>query len=266
MNVLDRILATKRDEVTVLRRPQTRDLLRKTALDAAPTRDFVGALRRADRHPGLIAEIKRRSPSKGDLALDLDPALLATKYQSGGATALSVLTDAVYFGGAIADLQTARAAVELPVLRKDFVIDEVQVYESRAIGADAILLILAAISDDALVRDLAELAHELDLGVLVEAHNAAEVGRGAALGVPILGVNARDLGTFDEDLDGAATLIDQVPAGTITVAESAIGTAADAERMAEAGFDALLVGEALVRSEDAAGLARSLVAPTVARR
>lgn len=263
MNVLDRILATKRDEVTVLRRPQTRDLLRKTALDSAPPRDFPGALRRADRHPGLIAEIKRRSPSKGDLALDLDPAALASQYESGGATALSVLTDAVYFGGAVADLQAARTAVQLPVLRKDFVIDEVQVYESRAIGADAILLILAAISDDALVRDLAELAGGLELGVLVEAHNAAEVERGVALGVPILGVNARDLGTFDEDLDGATTLIDQIPASTITVAESAIRTAEDAERMAGAGFDALLVGEALVRSDNAAALARSLVAPTV---
>lgn len=266
MTVLDRILATKRDEVTRLRRPQTRDLLRKEALDAPPARDFAAALRRPDRHPGLIAEIKRRSPSKGDLAPDLDPAALAVEYEAGGATALSVLTDAPYFGGAVADLQAARTATSLPVLRKDFTIDEVQVYESRAIGADAILLILAAISDDALVRDLTDLAHALGLAVLVEAHNQAEVVRGVALDVAILGVNARDLGTFEEDLGGAAALITMIPAETITVAESAIRTADDAARMAAAGFDALLVGEALVRSDDARTLAGSLVAPTVATR
>ena len=266
MTVLDRILATKRDEVTMLRRPQTRDLLRKEALNADAPRDFRAALRRADRHPGLVAEIKRRSPSKGDLAPDLDPATLAVAYESGGATALSVLTDAHYFGGTVADLQAARAATALPVLRKDFTIDEVQVYEARAIGADAILLILAALPDDALVRDLAELAAGLGLTVLVEAHDAAEVDRAVALEVEILGVNARDLGTFAEDLDGVAALITRIPAPTITVAESAIRTPDDAARMAAAGFDALLVGEALVLSDDARTLARSLVTPTVAAR
>ncbi len=266
MKVLDRILATKRDEVTMLRRPQTRDLLRKTALDAAPTRDFAAALRRADGHPGLIAEIKRRSPSKGDLAPDLDPAILAAEYQTGGATALSVLTDAPYFGGTIADLQAARNAVELSVLRKDFTIDEIQVYESRAIGADAILLILSALPDDSLVRDLAELATGLGLGVLVEAHDAEEVARGVRLGATILGINARNLGTFDEDLDGSVALVASVPATTIAVAESAIRTADDAARMAGAGFDALLVGEALVRSPNASTLARSMVAATVVAR
>ena len=266
MDILDRILATKRDEVTVLRRPQTRTLLRKVALDAPPTRDFASALRRDDRHPGLIAEIKRKSPSKGDLALDLDPGALAKDYEAGGATALSVLTDGSYFGGAIEDLQAARDAVTIPVLRKDFVIDEVQIYESRAVGADAILLILAAISDDSLLRDLAELAHGLGLGVLVEAHDAAEVERGVALELPILGVNARNLGTFAEDLDGASQLVDLIPSATIAVAESAIRTADDAQQMATAGFDALLVGEALVRSTDAQSLARLLVAPTVTAR
>lgn len=266
MTVLDRILATKRDEVTLLRRPETRSLLRKEALNAPPTRDFAAALRRADRHPGLIAEIKRRSPSKGDLAPNLDPAALAVEYEAGGATALSVLTDAPHFGGAVADLQAAREATSLPVLRKDFTIDEIQVYEARAIGADAILLILAAISDDALVRDLTDLAHALGLAVLVEAHNEAEVVRGVALDAAILGVNARDLGTFAEDLSGAAALITHIPATTVTVAESAIRTPDDAVQMAAAGFDALLVGEALVRSDDARTLARSLVAPTVAAR
>ena len=266
MTVLDRILATKRDEVTMLRRPQTRDLLRRTALDAPPTRDFTAALRRSDGHPGLVAKIKRRSPSKGDLAVDLDPARMATEYEAGGATALSVLTDAPYFGGSIADLQAARDAVGIPVLRKDFTIDEVQVYEARAVGADAILLILAAISDDAIIRDLSDLAHGLDLAVVVEAHNEAEVIRGVALGVPILGVNARDLGDFAEDLDGAAALVGRIPAEAVTIAESAIRSAEDAARMAAAGFDALLVGEALVRSEDPRALAASMVAASVTPR
>jgi indole-3-glycerol phosphate synthase len=266
MTVLDRILATKRDEVTVLHRPQTRDLLRGRALDAPPTRDFTAALRRADGHPGLVAEIKRRSPSKGDLAPDLDAAKLAAEYTAGGATALSVLTDAPYFGGSVADLQAARDACDVPVLRKDFTIDEVQVYEARAIGADAILLILAALPDDAEVRDLADLARSLDLGVLVEAHDAAEVDRAVELAVPVVGVNARDLGTFTEDLDGAAALAARLPTATIAVAESAIRGADDAARMAAAGFDALLVGEALVRASDPRALAALLVVPMVARR
>lgn len=264
--VLDRILATKRDEVTVLRRPQTRDLLREQALAAPPTRDFAGALRRADGHPGLVAEIKRRSPSKGDLNPDLDPAQLARDYQAGGATALSVLTDAPYFGGRIADLQDARAACDLPVLRKDFTIDEVQVYEARAVGADALLLILAALPEDSVVRDLHDLATALGLAVVVEAHDAAEVDRGVRLGVGILGVNARDLGTFAEDLGGASSLAARIPAGTIAVAESAIRSPEDAARMTAAGFDALLVGEALVRSDDPKALATALVSSTVAPR
>ena len=266
MTVLDRILATKRDEVTMLRRPQTRDLLRRHALDAPPTRDFAAALRRADGHPGLIAEIKRRSPSKGELALDLDPAVLAAEYEAGGATALSVLTDAPYFGGSIADLEAARQAVAIPVLRKDFTIDEIQVYEARAVGADAILLILAAISDDAVVRDLSDLALGLGMAVVVEAHNEAEVVRGVAMQSTILGVNARNLGTFAEDLDGAAQLIAHIPSETIAVAESAIRTADDAAGMAAVGFDALLVGEALVLSEDPRALAAALVAPLVTPR
>ena len=266
MTVLDRILATKRDEVTVLHRPATRDLLREQALLASPPRDFAAALRRADGHPGLVAEIKRRSPSKGDLQPDLDPAALALAYATGGATALSVLTDGPYFGGSVADLQAAREACSLPVLRKDFTIDEIQVYETRALGADAILLILAALPDDAVVRDLTELATGLGLGVLTEAHDAEEVERGIRLGAGIIGVNARDLGTFAEDLGGAATLAAQIPPDRIAVAESAIRTPEDAARMAAAGYDALLVGEALVKSPDPGALAASLVAPVVASR
>jgi indole-3-glycerol phosphate synthase len=266
MTVLDRILATKRDEVTALHRPQTRDLLRGRALDAPAPRDFRAAVRRDDGHPGLVAEIKRRSPSKGDLAPDLDASALAAAYTAGGATALSVLTDGPYFGGSVADLQAAREACDVPVLRKDFTIDEVQVYEARAIGADAILLILAALPDDAHVLDLSGLATGLGLGVLVEAHDAAEAARAVALGAEVVGVNARDLGSFAEDLESAAALAARLPPTTIAVAESAIRSAADAARMAAAGYDALLVGEALVRAADPAGLARSMVAPIVARR
>ena len=258
MTVLDRILATKRDEITVLHRPQTRALLRGQALDAPPTRAFADALRRDDGHPGLVAEIKRRSPSKGDLAPDLDAAILAKEYAAGGATALSVLTDAPYFGGSVADLQAAREACAVPVLRKDFIIDEVQVYEARAI--------LAALPDDGHVQDLAGLADGLGLGVLVEAHDVDEVDRAVTLRATIVGVNARDLGTFTEDLDGAAALAAHLPPATIAVAESAIRTPADAAHMAASGFDALLVGEALVRAADPRALATSLVAPSVVAR
>jgi indole-3-glycerol phosphate synthase len=266
MSVLDQILASKRDEVTVLHRPQTRELLRARALDAPPPRDFAAGLRRDDGHLAVIAEIKRRSPSKGELAPDLDPAVTAKEYERGGAAALSVLTDRHYFGGAVDDLREAREAVAIPVLRKDFVIDEVQVYETRAIGADAMLLILAALQDDAVVRDLQDLAWSLGLAVLVEAHTAAEAERGVALGARILGVNARDLGTFAEDLAGAAGLADLVPPATIAVAESAIRSPEDATAMAAAGYDAVLVGEALVRAADPAALAARLAAAIVDRR
>jgi indole-3-glycerol phosphate synthase len=258
MTVLDDILATKRDEVTLLHRPEVRALLRDQALGAPPTRDFAGALRRADGRIGVISEIKRRSPSKGDLAPDLDPAATATAYAAGGAACLSVLTDRHYFGGSIDDLHAARAACELPVLRKDFTIDEVQVYETRAVGADAILLIVAALPDDALLADLHTLAVELGLAVLVETHDGAELDRALRAGARIVGVNARDLGTFGEDLAVGERLAVRLPADVVAVAESAIRSREDAVRMARAGFDAVLVGELLVRSSDATATVRAL--------
>ena len=197
------------------------------------------------------------------LAPDLDPSTTAKAYEGGGAAALSVLTDAPYFGGSVADLQEARAATEIPVLRKDFTIDEVQVYEARAIGADAILLIAAALPDDAVLTDLHALASELGMGVLVEAHDAAEIERALAAGALVVGVNSRDLATFAEDLGVAESLSALLPADVIAVAESAVRSAADAARMAAAGFDAVLVGEALVRADDPAALVRALGAAPV---
>lgn len=266
MGILDEILAAKRDEITLLRRPGVRDLLVERAVTAPPTRSFREALRRADGHLALIAEIKRRSPSKGDLAPDLDPAATAAAYQAGGASALSVLTDQLFFAGTVADLDAARAATALPVLRKDFVIDEVQVYETRAIGADAMLLIVAAIPDDALLADLHALAWDLGLDVLVEAHDEREVARALAAGARIVGVNSRSLQTFGEDLGVAERLAATLPPDVVGVAESAVRSATDAQRMAAAGFDAVLVGEALVRSDDPAALVASMTAARVEAR
>jgi indole-3-glycerol phosphate synthase len=260
MTVLHEILATKRDEVTMLHRPGVGDLLRSQALVASRPRDFAGALRRAEGGIGVIAEIKRRSPSKGDLNPDLDPALTAKAYASGGAACLSVLTDRHYFGGSVADLDAARSACELPILRKDFVIDPVQVYETRAVGADAILLIVAAVVDDGLLVELHSLAVDLGLAVLVETHDDAELDRALAAGARIVGVNARDLGTFAEDLGVSERLAARVPAATIAVAESAIRSVDDARRMAAAGYDAVLIGEMLVRAPDASAAVRELAA------
>ena len=259
MSVLDAILRTKLDEVTLLRQPGTREAIRKAALAAGPTRDFAGGLRRDDGRLAVIAEIKRRSPSKGDLAPDLDPAVTAKAYEAGGAAALSVLTDGPFFGGTVADLQAASESTALPILRKDFVIDESQIWEARAIGADAILLIVAAIPDDQLLRELQVLATELELATLVEAHDADEVERALAAGARIVGVNCRNLGTFAEDLTTAERLRASIPADVIAVAESAIRSPDDARRMAGAGYDAILVGEYLVRSADPVATLHSLI-------
>jgi len=266
VTVLDDILAQKRDEVTVLRQPQTRDLLRRTALDAPPPRDFAGALRRADGRVAVISEIKRRSPSKGLLAPDLDQATTAKAYEAGGAAALSVLTDGPFFGGAVADLVAAREATELPVLRKDFTIDEIQVFEARAIGADAVLLIVAALPDDALLAELHEAATALGLAVVVEAHDEHEIERALAAGAAIVGINNRNLATFAEDLGVGERLAALLPPSVVGVAESAVRAPEDASRLGAVGFDAVLVGEALVRADDPTALVRDLGAALVNRR
>jgi len=264
MSVLDEILAVKRDEVTVLHQPETRAVIRRGAFETPTPRDFVARIRERSREEGrlaVIAEIKRRSPSKGALAPDLDPAATAAAYEAGGAACLSVLTDAQFFGGSVADLQAARAAApQTPVLRKDFTIDPDQVYETRGIGADAVLLIVAAVPDDGVLRELHELADDLRLAALVEVHDEAELDRALALGPTLVGVNARDLGTFAEDLSVSERLVAQLPDETLSVAESAIRSLDDARRMADAGFDAVLVGEALVRANDPTALVRDIAA------
>jgi indole-3-glycerol phosphate synthase len=258
MSVLEEILAAKRAELALLQESEARDTLRRAALDARPARDFAGALRRHDGQLAVVAEIKRRSPSKGELAPDLDPAVVAKAYETGGAAALSVLTDRPFFGGSVDDLQAARGAVELPALRKDFTIDETQVYESRVIGADAVLLIAAALPDDALLVGLRQLADEIGVVALVEAHDEAELDRALAAGASVVGVNARDLGTFGEDLGVSERLVGRIPDDVIAVAESAIRSAEDAERMAAAGYEAVLVGEALVRRQDPSALVHAM--------
>ncbi len=250
---LDRILAEHRASARADRRP-----LARLAADAATrpaTRDFAGALR----GPGLsvIAEIKRRSPSKGDLAPELDPGALAKAYDDGGAACLSVLTDEVWFGGSAGDLAEARAATALPVLRKDFTVSEADVYDARLMGADAVLLIVAAL-DQAELAGFRSLAAEVGLAALVEVHDEAEVDRALDAGATLIGVNQRDLVSFDVDTQRAQRVARAIPAGAVRVAESGIREATDAHALAAAGFDAILVGETLVRSADPAAAVRAL--------
>jgi indole-3-glycerol phosphate synthase len=205
----------------------------------------------------VIAEIKRRSPSAGDLAPELDPATQAQAYASGGAAAISVLTEPQYFGGSLDDLKRVRDAVSLPILRKDFIVDPRQVTESRVAGADAMLLIVAAV-DEVTLRLLMEEAQDVGIDVLVEAHNEAEARIAADVSSHIIGVNNRDLHTFRTDLSVAERLAPGLPEDTVLVAESGVSTSEGAARMAAAGYDAILVGEALVTASDPATLLMDL--------
>ncbi len=233
---------------------------RAAALEAeagrqGPVRDFLAALT----SPGLsvIAEVKRASPSRGLIEGDLDPAALAAEYGAGGAAAISVLTEPRHFLGSLEDLRRVRQAVDVPVLRKDFLVDPVQIWEARAAGADAVLLIVAALDDETLGNLLA-LTHVIGMEALVEVHNPVEVQRARAAGARVIGANNRDLGTFEIDLNTAerlAPFLADVPVG---VAESGIWTQADAHRMRAAGYDAVLVGESLVRAQDPGALLASL--------
>ena len=199
----------------------------------------------------VISEIKRRSPSKGDLFADLDPAELAQTYAAGGASCLSVLTDEAWFGGSVADLQAARSAVSLPVIRKDFTVDARDVVDARLMGADCVLLIAAAL-DDAELADFHGLATELGLDALVEIHDEAELERALAVDADLIGVNQRDLVTFQVDQERAVRIAPQMPAGVVRVAESGVRDRSDAAALTDAGYHALLVGETLVKSGDPA--------------
>jgi len=243
---LDEIVAAHRGAAAA----DTRDLdtLLRTATEAPPTRGFRRALLDDDRL-AVIAEVKRRSPSKGDLDPGLDPAEVGRQYEAGGAACLSVLTDAAYFGGSATDLQAARAAVELPVLRKDFTVCAADLCDARIMGADAVLLIVAAL-DDAELAGLRSLGSTMGLDVLVEVHDADELERALAAGSNLIGVNQRDLRTFDVDPERALALVAEFPADVVAVAESGIGGPEDAGVLAAAGFDAVLVGESLVRASD----------------
>jgi indole-3-glycerol phosphate synthase len=251
---LDRIVAAHREAASNDQR-DVGALIRTASAVSAPTRGF----RRALTEPGLsvIAEIKRRSPSKGALNADLDPAGLASRYASGGAACLSVLTDEVHFGGSVADLQAAALATSLPVLRKDFTVSEADVCDARLMGADCVLLIAAALTDHELLR-FHGLAVSLGLDVLVEIHDEAELDRALAVGSVLVGVNQRDLHTFAVDHDRARRVGRAIPDSVVRVAESGVRGAEDAASLAEAGFDAVLVGESLVTANDPARAVRAL--------
>jgi indole-3-glycerol phosphate synthase len=226
------------------------------ALARPPALDALAALAPAD-HVKVIAEIKRSSPSRGALASISDPAALARMYELGGASAISVLTEGRKFGGSLADLEAVRAAVSLPVLRKDFIATPYQVFEARAAGADLVLLIVAAL-DDATLAELYGLITQLGMTALVETHSADELDRAARLGARLIGVNARDLTTFELDRDLFGRLADRFPDGAIRVAESAVLSAADVAHYRAAGADVVLVGEALVTGDPIANLSAFL--------
>jgi len=250
-DILQRIVAVKREEIALGRAARDLAALRRAAGDAGPVRDFVGALRAkvAAGRPAVIAEVKRASPSKGVLRADFEPAAIAASYARHGAAALSVLTDVRFFQGAPEYLAAARAAAPLPALRKDFIVDPWQVVEARALGADCILLI-AAILDDALMRDLEAQAYDLGMAVLVEVHDRAELDRALALRTPLVGINNRNLRTFEVTLETTLGLLTSVPGDRLLVTESGILAPADVERLRGAGVHAFLVGEAFMRAPD----------------
>ncbi|MCW5667403.1 MAG: indole-3-glycerol phosphate synthase TrpC [Piscinibacter sp.] len=250
-DILEKIVAVKREEIAAGQSRRDRASLRREAESLGGVRDFVGALRAqiAAGRAGVIAEVKKASPSKGVLREHFVPAEIAASYEQGGAACLSVLTDERFFQGAPAYLQQARGACALPVLRKDFMVDPWQVDEARAMGADCILLIAACL-DDAAMTDLEAQAHALGMAVLVEVHDGAELERALRLKTPLLGINNRNLRTFEVTLDTTLGLLPQVPADRLLVTESGILARADVQRMRAAGVHAFLVGEAFMRAAD----------------
>jgi indole-3-glycerol phosphate synthase len=249
--ILRKIIARKREEVATLKQRDSIGSLEQRIADQSPVRGFARALqeRVAAAEPAVIAEVKKASPSKGVIRADFQPAQIAASYQSGGASCLSVLTDVDFFQGSDTYLQEARAACDLPVLRKDFTVDPYQVIEARAIGADAVLLIVAALEGDQM-QELAHTAAELGLDVLVEVHDRAELERALELGTSLIGINNRDLHTFETRLETTLELLPYVPADHVVVTESGIHTAEDVALMRNHQVYSFLVGEAFMRAPE----------------
>ncbi len=249
-DILKRIVQRKREEIAERRARRPRAELERALADADPVRGFAAAIaaRIDGGQAGVIAEIKKASPSKGVIREDFRPAEIAADYQRGGAACLSVLTDVDFFQGSDAYLQQARAATSLPVIRKDFIVDPYQVYEARAIGADCILLIVACL-DDTTLRELNDLAHALGMDVLVEVHDGEELERALPLENRLIGINNRDLRSFEVSLETTLSLLERIPQDRITVTESGIHTPEDVTRMRGHGVHAFLVGEAFMRAE-----------------
>jgi len=247
-DILNKIVAVKHDEVAAAKNRKPLEVVRADAESRVLTRDFVGALRAkiAAGQPAVIAEVKKASPSKGVIRANFIPADIAQSYAEFGAACLSVLTDQQFFQGSVDFLKQARASCQLPVLRKDFMVDAYQIYESRAMGADAVLLIAACL-DDAQLKEFEQIARSLDMAVLVEVHDAAELQRALKLKTPLIGVNNRNLKTFEVSLDTTLTLLKDIPADRLLVCESGIHTRDDVLRLGAAGVNAFLVGEAFMR-------------------
>lgn len=262
--ILAKILAHKATEVAAAKARTPEAVLHAQARAVSPARDFAAALRPTGHpRPRVIAEVKRASPSAGQIRPGADAAAIAAGYEAHGAAAISCLTDERFFGGTLADLAAVKAAVSIPVLRKDFTIDPYQIVEARAAGADAILLIVAAFAPDdgdARLRELFAAAQDVGVHVLVEVHDAPELERAVALGATIIGVNHRDLRTFTMDLELSARLRPLAPAGAIFVGESGLKTPADVARVHAAGCDAILVGESLMRAPDPGAALAELLA------
>ncbi len=259
-DILAEIVARKRQDIAAAKRFQPLDALDRAARAQAPPRGFIAALRAAlgEGRYGLIPEVKKASPSHGLIRPEFDPAAIARAYESAGAACLSVLTDTPYFQGEPAHLQAARAACALPVLRKDFMVDPYQVVEARAIGADCILLIIAAL-DDTLAAELEAAAIERGLDVLIEVHDRAELDRALQLRSPLIGVNNRNLKTLRTDLATTVELAAALPSDRLAVSESGLQSRADLARMAAAGARCFLVGESLLRHQDVAAATRALL-------
>jgi len=250
-DILEQILATKREEVATARKARPLDQVRAAALEVSPPRDFVGAIRAriTAGRPAVIAEIKKASPSKGVIRPDFRPAEIAASYERGGAACLSVLTDRDYFQGAPEYLVAARAACGLPVLRKDFMVDPYQVYEARAMGADCILLIVAALSLEQM-QELEDLAHQLGMAVLVESHDGKELEAALQLRTPLMGINNRNLRTFATNLETTINLLPRIGPDRIVVTESGILVPGDVALMRQHDVNAFLVGEAFMKTAD----------------